>query len=154
MDELYHFGYPGRAPEDLRRIAERLDATVVDIRYSALMATESRWRGAALRELLGDRYVRCIALADHAGCEARLGSISVIDFQIGVEFLRQIDGPMILLCGCRDSRRSHRAAVAQRLWTEHRWDSRELDWEDEPMFLSRTEEPYSVLRKCELAHHC
>ena len=46
MGQLYHCGYPGRAPEDLRRIAELLDATVVDIRYSALMAAEPCWRGA------------------------------------------------------------------------------------------------------------
>ncbi|MCW3061275.1 MAG: hypothetical protein JWQ02_3096 [Capsulimonas sp.] len=152
MGELYHCGYPGRAPEDLRRIAERLDATVVDIRYSALMAAEPRWRGSALRELLGDRYVRCIALADHDGCGAAAGARSIIDYHLGVEFLRQIAGPMILLCGCRDSRHGHRAAVARRLWLEHRWDSRELDWDDESAFPPHSEASYTRLCRGELAH--
>ena len=152
MDELYHCGYPGRAPEDLRRIAERLDATVVDIRYSALMAAEPRWRGDTLRELLGDRYVRCIALADHAGCGAETGDISIIDFHRGVDFLREIAGPRILLCGCRDSRRGHRAAVARRLWLEYRCDSRELDWDDEPAHPAHIAPFYAAWGRGELAH--
>ena len=151
MGEIYHCGAPGRGPEDLRRIAEQLDATVVDIRYSALMASEARWRGTALRETLGDRYVRCIALADRAGCGAAGGCASLIDFTIGVEFLRQIAGPMILLCGCREIKNSHRAAVSRRLWTEHRWDSQELDWEDKSAFHPFEEAFYPELRRYDLA---
>jgi len=56
-------GYAGRRPEALARLAERLDLTVFDVRFSPT-SRDPRWRRPHLEKLLGDRYRHVGALGN------------------------------------------------------------------------------------------
>ncbi|MBN2584983.1 MAG: DUF488 domain-containing protein [Planctomycetes bacterium] len=112
---VYTLGYTGWQPAELLEVAERLNATVIDVR----LMPRSRWspgfNAKALQAALGDRYVWLegfgnlnykggpIVLKDFAGAVAKLGEMSP-------------HGPrVILMCGCADVNVCHRKMVAERL---------------------------------------
>ena len=111
MHQLYTFGYSGRLPDQLRTLAEHLDAVVVDIRFSPRSRTPV-WTGGRLRKHLGERYRHLPALGNR---NYKGGPIEFVDLEAGVvevgELLRQ--QPVILLCVCVDVQRCHRLPAAE-----------------------------------------
>ena len=111
---VYTLGYTGWRHAELLETAERLNATVIDVR----MVPRSRapcWNAKAIKAALGDRYVWLegfgnvnykggpVVLKDFAGALKKLGEMS-------------LHGPrVILMCGCADVNVCHRKIVAEKL---------------------------------------
>ncbi|MEO7716286.1 MAG: hypothetical protein ABIY70_08780 [Capsulimonas sp.] len=131
--QIYTMGYEGRKPAELLRVAEQLDATIVDIRLRATSA-HPQWREGALRELLGDHYARCAQLGntryrEPAGADGPR-PIEIADFDAGAAYVLENSCPVILMCSCRQLTTCHRLSVVQLLWERHRVECRELDWDE------------------------
>ena len=113
--KVYTLGYMGWKHAELRELAERLNATIIDVRLSP-RSRMACYSGKQLKATLGDRYVWLdgfgnvnyrgdgpIALKDFSGALKKLGEMS-------------LHGPrVILLCGCADVNVCHRKIVAERL---------------------------------------
>lgn len=111
MHQLYTFGYTGQLPHHLQALAEHLDATVVDIRFSPRSRIPD-WTAGRLQKLLGSRYRHLPALGNR---NYKGGPIEFVDLEAGVlqagQLLRQ--QPVILQCGCVDVRRCYRLLAAE-----------------------------------------
>jgi uncharacterized protein (DUF488 family) len=109
--QVYTIGYGGRTPAEIEQLAQDLDATVFDIRFSP-RSRDPRWSRKQLGELLDSRYrhVRELGNVNYKG-----GPIELVDFDAGRELIEQSDRPVILMCVCRDPRICHRTVVAHRL---------------------------------------
>ncbi len=122
-------GYSGRDPHRLRRIAEAMDATVVDIRLQP-RSRAPQWQKRSMIGLLGHRYTLCSKLGNvnyNTG-----GPIMIRDMDFGLVYLLEglIYCPrLILLCGCREPEGCHRTVVARELTERHGIVTAELDWE-------------------------
>ena len=117
-------GYLGHTPEQLLAIADRMDALVVDIRWSP----DSRvpgWRQSYLARTLGARYHYVRELGNVC---YRVGPpVQIADLAAGLGILRELPSPLILLCACRDYETCHRRDVGEALRTEG-WTVEELLW--------------------------
>lgn len=110
---IYTTGYTNKDPHDLASLAERLGATVVDIRFSPGSRHE-RWRQPALIARLGDRYVHVVELGNENYATPSAG-IKIHDIERGIRRLLDLTEPLILLCACEQAACCHRAAVADEL---------------------------------------
>jgi len=117
LHTLYTFGYSGRTPHELQTLAEKLNAVVVDIRFSPRSRIPD-WSGGRLQNLLGDRYRHLPSLGNR---NYRDGPVEFVDLAAGVvevgELLRQ--RPVILLCACADVQRCHRLPAAEAIATRY-----------------------------------
>ena len=117
LHALYTFGYSGRTPHELQTLAEKLNAVVVDIRFSPRSRIPD-WSGGRLQNLLGDRYRHLPSLGNR---NYKGGPIEFVDLEAGVvevgELLRQ--QPVILLCVCADVQRCHRLPAAEAIATRY-----------------------------------
>lgn len=113
MKRVYLTGYAGRKPETLKAIVERMDAVVVDIRYSP-RSRVLMWNKASLIQLLGWRYVHVPALGN---LNYKSGEkIVIANLDAGAAMLSTIAGEtLILLCVCRQAATCHRTVVAEGL---------------------------------------
>ncbi|BDI33452.1 hypothetical protein CCAX7_55030 [Capsulimonas corticalis] len=128
---VYTMGYEGRKPADLLMIAERLDATIVDIRYRAWSA-HPQWRHGALREFLGDRYARCVQLGNKRYREPANADgsrqIELVDAAAGAQYVLEHPHSVILMCGCRNAETCHRSNVARLLIDQYDQRVFEIMW--------------------------
>jgi hypothetical protein len=125
---IYLMGYGGHAPARLSTIVEQLGAVVFDIRLSPTSQDE-RWRGEALSELLGERYIGNPAWGNKNRFNG--GKIEIMDWKVGLQRFKLYCGDRrpaaaILLCGCRSITECHRAVVGRRLAVEERYEVRDL----------------------------
>lgn len=111
MAIIYTMGYAGYAPAGLLAAAERLGATIVDVRI-APTSKSPQWRREALAELLGPRYVHMPALGNRNAFGG--GPAELKDPARAVAPVRALlaRGPVALLCGCADHTRCHRGLAA------------------------------------------
>ena len=114
MPQVYTFGYSGRKLSDLVTLAEELDATVFDIRYSP-RSRAPQWNKSSLMAALGDRYRHC---RDFGNINYRGGPIELVNYEAGKQAIEQSDRAVILMCMCKDLRSCHRNHVAERLAAE------------------------------------
>lgn len=114
---LHTFGYSGRSPDELQDLAERLDALVVDIRFSP-RSRNPDWSGGRLRKRLGGRYHHLPALGNR---NYQGGPIAFADLEAGVaaagDLLEQ--RAVILLCVCGELRRCHRLLAAEAIAAQY-----------------------------------
>lgn len=108
---IYTLGYSGRKAKDIKHIAEELDAVVFDIRYSP-RSRNPDFSGKRLRELLAERYQHIRAFGNS---NYRSGPIALVDFDAGLEAIRQSEKPVILMCVCKDAVICHRTTIAEHL---------------------------------------
>lgn len=103
------YGYAGRQPADLLDAVKRLDAIVLDIRYSPRSRTPE-WSGARLRALFGERYqhLRAFGNVDYQHNRIRLE-----DAEAGILAVREMlsESSVVLMCQCKDGATCHRAVV-------------------------------------------
>jgi hypothetical protein len=130
VKEVFLLGYAGRTPEEIRRIAEMVDATVVDIRWRA-GSRHPQWAKSNLAKTLGPgRYVHVPALGNLNYKGERGPQIEIADFDAGRRALDRIAGSVILLCVCKDAATCHRTTVAGMLraaggYAIAEWDAHE-----------------------------
>lgn len=122
MKQAYLAGYTSRKPQQLLRLAEMLDAVVVDSRYSPVSRVPY-WHGGALRELLGDRYMYNASFGNRT---YRQGIITLADPDFGLKRLdHQGITKVIILCACKDGETCHRKQVGEYL-ALYFWQVREV----------------------------
>ena len=108
---VYTLGYSGRKPAEILQIAEELDATVFDVRFSP-RSRVPHWSRKRLTEFLGDRYRHVRALGNR---NYRGGPIELEDFPAGLELIQDSERPVILMCACKDPAICHRSTIADML---------------------------------------
>ncbi len=105
---VYTTGYAGKRPADLRRLAEALDAIVVDIRINPISRMPG-WGGKQLASHLGDRYRQVPALGNEL---YRAGGFRIADLERGMAEVLALGRNVILLCVCIEYQLCHRRLVA------------------------------------------
>lgn len=112
MNTIYTIGYAGAKPADILAHVERLNATLVDIRYSSYSRTP-QWQGRAICELIEPgRYVHLQSLGNINYKNG--GPIRLLNPSENILQIRQLleRGPIILLCVCKDWQNCHRLTAA------------------------------------------
>ena len=122
---VYGIGYSGRTVDDITRILDDLDATLVDIRF-APYSRNPEFRKEALERVLGARYVYLRALGNRNYKGG--GPVDLVDYAAGRAALAMLDKPALLMCMCKDPATCHRTVVLHRLahdgfeteeWSDH-----------------------------------
>lgn len=120
---IYTAGYLSHSVMSLKLHAKRLNALVMDIRKSD-NSHEGQWRGYALRQALGSRYISNAYWGnEHFKPEDRAKGVLLFDWEEGLRFFKTITGErqpdaVILLCACRSEMECHRYIVGKRLRDE------------------------------------
>ena len=123
---VYTAGYQGRTPDELQRIAERLDATVIDIRF-APFSRNPVWARDGLRNVLGNRYRHVHDLGNRNYRDTSL-PIEILNLESGAQQIQNDRRQsVILLCVCKHFHTCHRKVVVDSLNIK----SQELEWGDE-----------------------
>ena len=103
---IYTLGYSGLSADYVLRLAEELQATVVDIRLSP-RSRRPEFNQGRLARLLGSRYVH-IAELGNANYKNG-GPIRILDLEAGLGLIEtRLPGNLILMCACRDYTQCHR----------------------------------------------
>jgi len=111
---VYTMGYAGKSLAEIRRLAEELDATLCDVRFSP-RSRNPQFSGQRLAEALGERYVHLAAFGNR---NYKGGPVDIVDYAAGKALLAAHPRPVILLCVCREAVRCHRTAIARQLAQE------------------------------------
>ena len=107
---IYSYGYHGRQVAELDNLSRRLNAVVVDTRYSP-RSRDPQWARSALQRVLGDRYEW---MPEFGNVLYTTDAIKLNDPEAGIDRIRPVieDQPVVLLCMCPRWSRCHRADVA------------------------------------------
>lgn len=122
---IYTTGYHGHTPDDLRRLAENLNATVVDIRLSPY----SRIPGYNQKDLIALLRTSYMWIDEFGNLNYNKDGepIKVKDMTTGTNRLIQRgQRNYILLCGCENPETCHRTVVGNYLRTVSRDGVREV----------------------------
>lgn len=128
--KLFTMGYQGHKPADMLALVERMNAIVLDIRYSASSPNPS-FTLTGFRTLLGSRYELC---KDFGNVNYRGdGPIVLVDYTHGIRRVMEIAAkhpgkPLILMCGCHSPANCHRSVVA-RFLTDDGFSVSEVTWD-------------------------
>lgn len=110
MHAIYTIGYSGWKPEQLAAKVEELGALLVDVRFSP-RSRVPQWTKKSLCELVGaENYVHCKNLGNENYKSG--GPIKLLNPDAAIASLRDVQRPLILLCGCKDHTICHRADAA------------------------------------------
>ena len=139
---IYSTGYTGKSIVDLAPMLSRLNAVLIDIRYSPA-SWVPQWRFQELQALLGESYywVRYLGNRNYKSG----GDIEIDNLDAGLRELGRImtatQKSAILLCGCEKYRSCHRKVVAEAIvrlrdlkvseildWKESGNANREIAW--------------------------
>lgn len=125
--KIYLAGYTGRKPDQLKKVAEHLNLTVVDIRLSP-RSRVSYWSKQSLQLLLGNRYVWIKELGNlnYKGGPIQISDIgNGTDRAVGICSLFKTD--MLLLCACEHGFSCHRSVVGAE-FARQGFQVEEIDW--------------------------
>jgi len=113
MHTLYTVGYQGKKVALLKDVAVKLDAVIVDARFSP-NSRVPEWSGKRLREFLGERYVHVKELGNK---NYKGGEIDFLDLNGGALIVGKIleIRPAILMCACWDLQRCHRLPASKHI---------------------------------------
>ena len=114
MTTIFTLGYTGTKPEQIKALAARLHAVVVDVRFSP-RSRVPQWAEANLKALLGKQYmhVKDLGNVNYRGD----GPMKLLDpgkaaITLGPILKQQ---SVILLCACKDVETCHRKKAAEYL---------------------------------------
>lgn len=110
---IYTIGYAGWRPAHLKETVESRGALLVDVRYSP-RSRAPQWTKKALQDLVGpDNYWHCKDLGNENFKSG--GDIKLHNPDAAIAALKEVQRPLILLCGCKDHRICHRTQAAETL---------------------------------------
>jgi uncharacterized protein (DUF488 family) len=110
--QLFDIGYSEiKDSKLLQKVAEKLDAIVVDARFSP-RSRNPTWNQSNLVKLLGERYEHVQALGNR---NYKGGPVEFVNTE---EAIREVDNlltqkPVILMCMCPNRERCHRTEFAR-----------------------------------------
>lgn len=120
--KFYTTGYTGKDINDLKPMLDRLDAVLVDVRFSPTGET-LRWRQIYLKALLREKYHHVPQLGNRASGEER---VQIQNLDLGIKILVSFNTSAVLMCECGDARNCHRFVIAEELWRKG-FDAEELE---------------------------
>lgn len=121
---FYTTAYAGKDINDLKSMLDRLDAVLVDVRFSPTDEI-MRWRQIYLKTLLRENYHHISQLGSR---ETREGRIQIQHLDLGIKILISFNSNAVLMCGCPDSKTCHRRNIAEELRRKG-YEAEELeDW--------------------------
>jgi uncharacterized protein (DUF488 family) len=112
--KYYTTGFAGKDINDLKTMLDRLDAVLIDVRFSPTGET-MRWRKIYLKALLREKYHHL----PHLGSRVfREGKAQIQNLDLGIKILLSFNATAVLMCECDDTRECHRLLIAQELWNK------------------------------------
>jgi len=109
--KVYGIGYQGRTVEQLRALADELDAEIVDVRFTPLSRLND-WRIYSLRRTLPRyRHVKAFGNVNYKNG----GPIQIAAYEAGKAEIAKMNCNVILMCACKDPRTCHRTVLLERL---------------------------------------
>jgi uncharacterized protein (DUF488 family) len=108
ISTVYTLGYAQWPIDEVATKIDALGAALVDVRHSA-HTTKPGFAKSDLEARLGDRYVHLPAFGN---VNYQDGPIDLADPERGVQTIRELERPPVLMCGCRHPERCHRSTVA------------------------------------------
>lgn len=125
----YTAGYSGRKAADLKALALRLGAVVIDIRFSP-RSRVAEWNQGRLERLLAPEvaYYHVPSLGNINYADG--GDIQISDLSAGIRVLETAspDQPLILLCVCKQASTCHRCVAVAPALRERGWSVEEVTW--------------------------
>jgi uncharacterized protein (DUF488 family) len=109
--KLYTTGFSGKDINDLKPMLDRLNAVLIDVRFSPTSEI-MRWRQIYLKTLLREKYHHLPQLGNRA---FREGRISIQNLDLGIKILLSFNANSVLMCECTDLMTCHRHVIAQEL---------------------------------------
>lgn len=109
--KFYTTGFLGRDIGDLKTMLERLDAVLIDVRFSPTHEL-MRWRQVYLKALLREKYRHVAQLGSR---RARTGANQIQHLDLGLKVLLSFGTNAVLMCECADSKDCHREIIAKEL---------------------------------------
>jgi uncharacterized protein (DUF488 family) len=111
---IYTIGYAQWSIEEVHRALRALRATLVDVRYRP-HTSKPGFAKPDLEERLGRRYRH---VAGFGNARYRAEGVELADPADGLDAVRPLDRPLVLMCGCRAPEQCHRTTVAELLHDE------------------------------------
>ena len=108
---IYGLGYSGRKLDDLVRLADELDALVVDVRFSP-RSRNPEWSKKSLTSALGSSYHH---LNDFGNRDFKGDGIDIVNYERGKAWLETTRKNIILMCVCKNPTTCHRSTLLKRL---------------------------------------
>lgn len=118
MPLLRTFGYQGLQPGQIARLAEDMDALVVDTRFRAF-SRAPQWSRSAFQALLGARYRHMPAFGNANFQTPGMENVRLANPEAGAQLLLEQaqaegwadDKVVLLMCTCAEAERCHRSVV-------------------------------------------
>ena len=107
----YTFGYQGRDVTTLLEIVTARDLLLLDIRLSP-RSEQKDWAKPELQERFGDRY-RWVPALGNKNFNCPGAPVEIANPRIGLQIVTAARRDVILMCGCRNADRCHRAPVGE-----------------------------------------
>lgn len=108
---FYTTGYTDKNVADLPDLLDKLDAVLVDIRFSP-NSRQIVWTKNYLSLLLKKRYQHIPQLGNRAYKE---GKIQIQNLELGIRLITALDYNTVLLCACKNLNECHRFVVMAEL---------------------------------------
>lgn len=105
---IYTLGYAFWGVDEVEARVTALDARLLDVRH-APHTTKPGFSRPELRERFGERYVH---LPGFGNVNYEGGPIELADPETGLATVQEMDGPLVLMCGCQSPEECHRSTVA------------------------------------------
>lgn len=110
--KFYTTRFAGKDINDLKPMLERLDAVLVDVRFSPSASELMRWRQIYLKTLLREKYRHIAQLGSRAN---RSGLNQIQHLELGLKILISFGTNAVLMCECTDLNACHRLVIAKEL---------------------------------------
>jgi hypothetical protein len=130
INQIYTAGYAGHIPQQLLEAADKLGASVIDIRYKP-RSRIAGWNAKEINQVLHEsRYSLLSALGNVGRFEG--GGMRLENEKFGLDCVCEMAKakPVILLCSCSDYASCHRAYVSQ-LLAQRGIQTQELEWPEQ-----------------------
>lgn len=108
MDRIYTLGYGNWTIDEVDDLLRDGTAVLLDVRH-APYTTKPGFSKEELAERFGERYRHVPAFGNVAYREER---IELANPERGLQIVRAVEPPPILMCGCSNPRSCHRSVVA------------------------------------------
>jgi len=125
--KFYTTGFAGKEINDLKPMLERLDAILIDVRFSPSESERLRWRQIYLKALLREKYRH----VTHLGIRStRAGGGDIHHLDLGIKILLSFGSNAVLMCECAEIADCHRRLIAEEL-RRRGFETAELsDWKN------------------------